>query len=462
MKKLFWLCAAVLATGCSDDNKTKRPDGPLSTLTADVRLAEVTVAQLKYDSGSDKQDFYHLTLATGEEAAAQRGTGAVALFKLAVDKDASPFGRYAIGAEGAGERAVSGNKEGNSWYYSMTNNTITSQAPLCGGQLTLSKVPGNKPSDTYYYVSFTATDDLAAPHTVSGEYSGRMIITLNPGEITPLTTYTLAGVSGYSQEDGYTSWGIDFDSPDFKKHLAIVSLNAGPGIAEEEGIPAGVYTIAEEDAPFTATWAVFDDATQDISMQELVQGSVTITRQGDDYEVVIDAIDEYDAPFKADFRGAFNYDNSSEERTFVPREVYAVHYDNADGTSWYITLADRGYLETADAVGNYYYGSILRLDLVPGGKAQFGEGLPEGTFRVLGSRSDEGIYGGTGADCTSFLTEYFSGIPKVCKLTGGSVSITRNGEQAAITFNDVEMSGDITLLKGSYTGKIQYIKAPEE
>lgn len=461
------MCAAVLAAGCSDDgDKTKCPgpeDGPLSTLTADVRLEQITFAQLKYDSDNDTQDIYELTLATGEEVAAQQGTGAFAVFKLAVEKDASPFGRYAIGAEGGDEQAVPGNKEGNSWYYALTDGSVTAKAPLCGGQLTLSKVPGKKPSDTYYYVSFSAADDTDTPHAVSGEYSGQMTVTEKPGDITPLTTYTLAGVSGYSQEEGYTTWGIDFDSSDFKKHLAIVSINAGPGVTEEEGIPAGVYTIAEDDAPFTVTWAMYDDAAQDISMQDLVEGTVTVKRDGDDYEVVIDGVDYDDAPFKADFKGMFNYENSSEERTFDAREVYAVHYDRqADGTSWYITLADRGYLETGDAVGNYYYGSILHLDLVPGGSAEFEEGLPEGTFQVLGSRSGIGIYGGTGSDCTSFLSEYFSGIPKVCKLTGGSVTIARKGEQATITFNDVEMSGEITLLKGSYTGKIQYIEGPEE
>lgn len=273
----------------------------------------------------------------------------------------------------------------------------------------------------------------------------------------------LAGVSGYAQEDAYTTWGIDFDSADFSKHMAIFMLNAGPGIDEEEGIPSGIYTIAEDDAPFTATWMTYDDASQGISMRDLVEGTVTIERDGDYYKVAVDAIDYDNAVFKADFEGKFYYEDTSDRRTFDAREVYAVYYGPVTGgTSWYVTLVDRGYLTTGDAAGNYYYGSILHLDLMAEGAAACSDGLPEGTFRVLDSRSGIGIYGGTGSGCTSFLTEYFSGIPIVCRLTGGSVRITRHGEQATLALNRVGMAGDITSLQGTYTGKVQYIDGREQ
>lgn len=464
MKKWLWLCIALTAAGCSDDeNQTGRQTGgnPLSTLTADVDMGSLSAARLVFLKQNADRDLYELTLSTDAATPAAEGgsTGAFVRFRLAVAADASPFGRYAIGE---GDERVIADGEDGSMYYALENGTVTAQAPLCGGQLTLSKVPGKKPTDTRYCASFTARDDAKKPHTVSGTYEGLPILAEKPGTTPPQTTYTLAGVSGYTPETEYTTWGIDFDNADFTRHLAVFSLNAGPGIAEADGIPSGIYTIAEDDAPFTATWVAYDDSAQDISMQDLVEGTITIDRDGGRYKVKIDAIDYDDVPFRADFEGPFYYENASAERTLDTREAYAVYYGPvSDGTSWYITLADRGYLTTGDAVGNYYYGSILRLDLVAAGTAAFTDGLPEGTFRVLGVRSGAGIYGGTGNDCTSFLTEYFSGIPTVCKLTGGEVRIARNGEQVSIAFDGLEMSGDITSLEGTYTGKVQYIDGRE-
>lgn len=466
MKKWLWMFIAALAAGCSDDDKPTgggkgEREGALSTLTEDVALDQLTVAALEYTSGSETQDSYILTLSTNDGVSPQSGTGAFVRFRLAVGKDTPPFGRYAVGTE-TGEQVVTGNEDA-SWYYALDNGQVVAKAPLCSGQLTLSKIPGKKPADTRYYISFSAADDAQAPHTVSGSYSGLLACKEKPGEALPETTYVLAGVSGYTQEYEYTTWGIDFDSADFTKHLAIFTLNAGPGITEEEGIPAGVYTIAENDAPFTATWTTYNDTSQDISMEDLVEGTITFEREGDKYKVAVDAKDDYNAVFKADFEGRFHYENTTDERTFDAREVYAVYYGAVSaGTGWYITLADRGYLSTGDAAGNYYYGSILHLDLVAEGAADFSDGLPEGTFQVLSNRSGTGIYGGTGSDCTSFLTEYFSGIPTVCKLTGGSVRITRSGEQATIRLEGVKMSGDITSLDGTYTGKVQYIDGREQ
>ena len=467
MKKWLWMCVAALAAGCSDDDATNgggsgsgKGDAQ-STLSEDVALDGLTVASLTFDSCDETNDIYFLTLATGSDVPTGQGSGAYVRFKLRVARDTPPFGRYAVGTNDA-ERVMTEGDDA-SRYCALANGAVTAQAPLCSGQLTLSKVPGKKPADTRYYVAFAAGDDARTPHTVSGTYSGLLTLTEKPGETLPNTTYVLAGVSGYAQEYSYTSWGVDFDSADFTKHLAIFMLNAGPGIGEEEGIPAGVYTIAEDDAPFTATWMTYDDASQDISMQDLVEGTVTIERSGDHYKVAVDAIDYDDAVFKADFEGKFYYEDTSDRRTFDAREAYAVYYGPVTGgTGWYITLVDRGYLTTGDAVGNYYYGSILHLDLVAEGAAAFSDGLPEGTFRVLDSRSGSGIYGGTGSDCTSFLTEYFSGIPTVCKLTGGSVRITRHGEQATLALNGVGMAGDITSLQGIYTGKVQYIDGREQ
>lgn len=460
------MCIVVLAAGCSNDDKrdTGGTKGDAeSTLTEDVRLEQPGVAALEYVSSGETQDTYILTLSSNAEVTPERGTGDYIRFKLAVTKDTPPFGRYAVGTKAEGGECVLSGSESDSRYYRMDNGKVIAEAPLCGGQLTLSKVPGKKPADTRYQVIFAMTDDGNTPHTVSGTFSGMLSCIDKPGDTLPQTTYVWGGVSGYMQENEYTSWGIDFDSADFTKHMAIFSLNAGPGITEEEGIPAGVYSIVEDDAPFTATWMTYDDASQDISMEDLVEGTVTIEREGDYYRVAVDAIDYDDAVFKADFEGRFYYEDTSDQRTFEAREVYAVYYGAAaGGTNWYLTLADRDYLRTGDAVGNCYYGSVLHLDLVAEGSADFSDGLPEGTFQVLSSRSGIGIYGGTGSDCTSFLTEYFSGGPTVCKLTGGKVHIARNGEQATIRFDGVEMSGDITSLGGAYTGKVQYIDGREQ
>lgn len=301
---------------------------------------------------------------------------------------------------------------------------------------------------------------------MNGKFSGDLTVSLpGSGSEEPAATYVYAGVSGYSQEEGYTTWTIDFDNKSFTKHLGFMSINADPGIAFEEGIPAGQYVIAEDDEPGTITWPTYDDLEADLSMIFLESGTVDVSRDGDRYTVVVDATDEYGDPFRADFEGQFYYENVTEKSSVGPVEAYAVWYGAKEGTTynnWYITLVDNGYLTTADAVGNYYYGNILRFDLLTGSDHLYTDGLPEGTFPVQASRSGEGIWGGEGADCTSFLTEYFSGIPAVCKLTGGEVTITRDQESYTISFDGVEMSGDRTELFGSYSGKVQYIDATQE
>ena len=174
-----------------------------------------------------------------------------------------------------------------------------------------------------------------------------------------------------------------------------MSINADPGIAFEEGIPAGRYVIAEDDEPGTITWPTYDDLEADLSMIFLESGTVDVSRDGDRYTVVVDATDEYGDPFRADFEGQFYYENVTEKSSVGPVEAYAVWYGAKEGTTynnWYITLVDNGYLTTADAVGNYYYGNILRFDLLTGSDHLYTDGLPEGTFPVQASRSGEGIW----------------------------------------------------------------------
>ena len=95
-----------------------------------------------------------------------------------------------------------------------------------------------------------------------------------------------------------------------------------------------------------------------------------------------------------------------------------VCYGEKDGlTNWYITLVDRGYLTTRDAVGNCYYGSILHFDLRSDAANDYADGVPEGTFAVRNGQSGVGIWGGDNAACTSFLAEYFSGSPAMASGT---------------------------------------------
>lgn len=113
-------------------------------------------------------------------------------------------------------------------------------------------------------------------------------------------------------------------------------------------------------------------------MTYLSTGTVTVERDGEEYKVTVDAVDEYDAPFKADFAGQIYYENTSEQASISPREVYVVCYGEKDGlTNWYITLVDRGYLTTRDAVGNCYYGSILHFDLRSDAANDYADGVPK-------------------------------------------------------------------------------------
>ena len=119
-----------------------------------------------------------------------------------------------------------------------------------------------------------------------------------------------------------------------------------------------------------------------------------------------------------------------------------VCYGEKDGlTNWYITLVDRGYLTTRDAVGNCYYGSILHFDLRSDAANDYTDGVPEGTFAVQNGQSGVGIWGGDNAACTSFLAEYFSGSPAIGKLTEGNVTIARDGEWYEISFDGLTLAG---------------------
>jgi len=251
-------------------------------------------------------------------------------------------------------------------------------------------------------------DDHSPAFGITAVYSGAM--TLEGVDATPdaTTTYCYAGASGFYADDGYNSWGIDFDNADFTHLLSIFEFNVAPDATEQDGIPAGIYTITEDYAPNTVTWATYDE-----EMTYLSTGTVTVERDGEEYKVTVDAVDEYDAPFKADFAGQIYYENTSEQASISPREVYVVCYGEKDGlTNWYITLVDRGYLTTRDAVGNCYYGSILHFDLRSDAANDYTDGVPEGTFAVQNGQSGVGIWGGDNAACTSFLAEYFSGSPR--------------------------------------------------
>lgn len=382
--------------------------------------------------------------------------GAEIRVALRADEGALPFGRYDFSRA---NDCVPGSNDGadaatGSWYYASQK----AVAPIVGGVLDLSRVPGNKPSDTSYRVQVAFEDDHSPAFGITAVYSGAM--TLEGVDATPdaTTTYCYAGASGFYADDGYNSWGIDFDNADFTHLLSIFEFNVAPDATEQDGIPAGIYTITEDYAPNTVTWATYDE-----EMTYLSTGTVTVERDGEEYKVTVDAVDEYDAPFKADFAGQIYYENTSEQASISPREVYVVCYGEKDGlTNWYITLVDRGYLTTRDAVGNCYYGSILHFDLRSDAANDYADGVPEGTFAVRNGQSGVGIWGGDNAACTSFLAEYFSGSPAIGKLTEGNVTIARDGEWYEISFDGLTLAGsDQTSLTGSYEGRVQYIDARE-
>lgn len=460
MRKFFWLLAGLaagLATGCSDDAKNDEPtvpppaaSEPLSQLTADVPFS-VQSAKLIREPALDREggDGYLLTLADAE--------GAEIRVALHADKDASPFGRYDFSRTNdcvAGSHDGDANAPAGSWYYASQK----AVAPISGGVIDLSRVPGNKPSDTSYRVQLAFEDDHSPAYKIEASYSGAMTLEGVDEQPNSTTTYCYAGATGFYTDDGYNSWGIDFDSADFTHLLSVFEFNVAPEATEQDGIPAGTYTITDDYGPNTVTWASYDEA-----MTFLSTGTITVERNDDDYKVVVDAIDENDQPFKADFAGQIYYENTSEQTSISPREVYVVCYGEKDGlTNWYITLVDRGYLTTRDAVGNCYYGSILHFDLRSDAANDYADGVPEGTFAVQNGQSGVGIWGGDNAACTSFLSEYFSGSPAIGKLTEGNVTIARDGEWYEISFDGLTLAGsDQTSLSGSYEGRVQYIDARE-
>ncbi len=440
--------AATTRTRGGTDGPAPIPEPePLSQLTADVSFTPQS-AKLVREAAFDKEggEGYLLTLTDAE--------GAEIRVALRADEGASPFGRYDFSRA---NDCVPGSNDGadaatGSWYYASQK----AVAPIVGGVLDLSRVPGNKPSDTSYRVQVAFEDDHSPAFGITAVYSGAM--TLEGVDATPdaTTTYCYAGASGFYADDGYNSWGIDFDNADFTHLLSIFEFNVAPDATEQDGIPAGIYTITEDYAPNTVTWATYDE-----EMTYLSTGTVTVERDGEEYKVTVDAVDEYDAPFKADFAGQIYYENTSEQASISPREVYVVCYGEKDGlTNWYITLVDRGYLTTRDAVGNCYYGSILHFDLRSDAANDYADGVPEGTFAVRNGQSGVGIWGGDNAACTSFLAEYFSGSPAIGKLTEGNVTIARDGEWYEISFDGLTLAGsDQTSLTGSYEGRVQYIDA---
>lgn len=146
----------------------------------------------------------------------------------------------------------------------------------------------------------------------------------------------------------------------------------------------------------------------------LESGTVDVSRDGDPVYGRRGCDGRIRRAFQGRFRRRVLLRERNREKFRRTCRAYAVWYGAKEGTTynnWYITLVDNGYLTTADAVGNYYYGNILRFDLLTGSDHLYAAPIAEGTFPVQASRSGEGIWGGEGADCTSFLTEYFSGIP---------------------------------------------------
>lgn len=243
MKKFFWLLAGLaagLAAGCSDDaNEGGGTDGPapisepepLSQLTADVSFTPQS-AKLVREAAFDKEggEGYLLTLTDAE--------GAEIRVALRADEGASPFGRYDFSRA---NDCVPGSNDGadaatGSWYYASQK----AVAPIVGGVLDLSRVPGNKPSDTSYRVQVAFEDDHSPAFGITAVYSGAM--TLEGVDATPdaTTTYCYAGASGFYADDGYNSWGIDFDNADFTHLLSIFEFNVAPDATEQDGIPAGI------------------------------------------------------------------------------------------------------------------------------------------------------------------------------------------------------------------------------
>lgn len=462
MRKFFWMLAglaASLAAGCSNDDGNDGPTvcpapEPLSQLTADVsltvqsaRLSKVTAAEA---TGKQSADSYLLVMETSD--------GAQIRMVLNAEAGTSPFGRYDFSRTNdcvAGSFDNTADEAVGSWYYAGGK----AAAPICGGVLDLSRVPGQKPSDTSYRIRLSGIDDNRdTPHKIEAVFNGALTTEGVDEAPASTTTYCYAGASGFYADDGYSTWGIDFDNADFTKLLSIFEFNVPADAAEEDGIPAGTYTITDEYGPNTVTWATYDE-----EMTFLSTGTITVERNDAGYKVVVDAVDEYDAPFKADFEGPIYYRNSSERTSISPREVYVVYYGEENGLAdWYITLVDKGYLTTRDAAGNCYYGSILHFDLHSDAGNDYANGVPEGTFAVQDGQAGTGIWGGDNAACTSFLSEYFSGSPTVGKLTEGNVSIARDGEWYRITFDGLTLAGgDQTSLSGSYEGRVQYIDARE-
>ena len=197
MKKIFWLLAGLaagLAAGCSDDaNEGGGTDGPapipepepLSQLPADVSFPPQS-AKLVREAAFDKEggEGYLLTLTDAE--------GAEIRVALRADEGASPFGRYDFSRA---NDCVPGSNDGSdaatgSWYYASQK----AVAPIVGGVLDLSRVPGNKPSDTSYRVQVAFEDDHSPAFGITAVYSGAM--TLEGVDATPdATTATTRGAS---------------------------------------------------------------------------------------------------------------------------------------------------------------------------------------------------------------------------------------------------------------------------
>lgn len=101
-----------------------------------------------------------------------------------------PFGRYDFSRA---NDCVPGSNDGadaatGSWYYASQK----AVAPIVGGVLDLSRVPGNKPSDTSYRVQVAFEDDHSPAFGITAVYSGAM--TLEGVDATPdaTTTYCYA------------------------------------------------------------------------------------------------------------------------------------------------------------------------------------------------------------------------------------------------------------------------------
>ena len=282
MKKIFLVAGRTRSGSCGRVQRRRERGGvltaprpspnsePLSQLTADVSFTPQS-AKLVREAAFDKEggEGYLLTLTDAE--------GAEIRVALRADEGASPFGRYDFSRA---NDCVPGSNDGadaatGSWYYASQK----AVAPIVGGVLDLSRVPGNKPSDTSYRVQVAFEDDHSPAFGITAVYSGAM--TLEGVDATPdaTTTYCYAGASGFYADDGYNSWGIDFDNADFTHLLSIFEFNVAPDATEQDGIPAGIYTITEDYAPNTVTWATYDE-----EMTYLSTGTVTVERDGEEYK----------------------------------------------------------------------------------------------------------------------------------------------------------------------------------